>query len=232
MSNPGAQARIAALLYLVVVVTSTFALVTSMNLVTRDVEETARNLLASETLFRLAIAANLIAAVAYTAVVAMFYRLFRPVDATLSAVAAFIGLGGCASSAALMIFQLDALVTLDPDGAMAVLGAEQTHVMARHALRLGGLGNALSLVFFGFYCLCLGALVLGARFMPRWIGVLLLLAGTGWLVGNLGALIAPDVLGPVSRMIIPVSGLGELLFALWLLVFGVSTAKWREQAAG
>lgn len=230
MTNPSAQARIAALLYLVVVVTSTFALVTSMNLVTRDAAETARNLAASEAMFRLAIAANLIAAVAYTAVVAMFYRLFRPVNATLSIVAAFIGLAGCASSAAFMIFQLDALATLDAASPMAALGAEQTQALARHALRLGGQGNALSLVFFGFYCLCLGSLVLGAQFMPRWIGVLLLLAGTGWLIGNLGALMAPDMLGPVSRMIIPVSGLGELLFALWLLVFGVNTAKWREQA--
>lgn len=231
MSNPSAQARIAALLYLVVVVTSVFALVTVSGMSVRgDGAATAANIAAGEQMYRLAVTANLIAAVAYTAVVAMFYALFKPVNRTLSLVAGFIGLAGCASSAAFMLNQMEVLALVG-DG-LAGFSAEQTQAMTRQATRLGGQGNALSLVFFGFYCLCLGSLVLGARFMPRWIGALLLIAGTGWLIGNLGALIAPDVLGAASRMLIPVSGLGELLFALWLLVFGVNNAKWAEQATG
>lgn len=104
MSNPNTQARIAAVLYLVVVVTSTFALITVSSMSVRgDAAATAANIAAGESMFRLAVAANLIAAVAYTAVVAMFYTLFKPVNATLSLVAGFIGLAGCASSAAFML---------------------------------------------------------------------------------------------------------------------------------
>jgi hypothetical protein len=229
MRNPRLNARIAGLLYLFVVVASSFALVTMSGLVVRgDPAATAANILASEQMYRLSIAATLLSAVAYTAVVALLYALFKPVNRTLAIVSAFIGLAGCAASATFLVNQLGALSLLD--GAAAA-DAGQTQMLARHALRLGALGNTLSLVFFGFYCLTLSALVFGATFLPRWLGVFLLIAGVGWLIGNLGAIVAPDLLGGVSRYLIPVSGLGEFVFTLWLLAMAVNPEKWRAQAA-
>jgi hypothetical protein len=230
MRNPRLNARIAGLLYLFVVVASSFALVTMSGVVVRgDPAATAANILASEQMYRLGIAATLLSAVAYTAVVALLYALFKPVNRTLAIVSAFIGLAGCAASATFLVNQLGALSLLD--GAAAA-DAGQAQMLARHALRLGSLGNTLSLVFFGFYCLTLSALVFGATFLPRWLGVFLLIAGVGWLTGNLGAIIAPDLLGGVSRYLIPVSGLGEFIFTLWLLAMGVNPEKWRAQAQG
>jgi hypothetical protein len=109
--------------------------------------------------------------------------------------------------------------------------AAQVQLLARHGLRLASLGNTLGLVFFGFYCLTLSALVFGATFLPRFLGVFLLIAGMGWLIGNLGAIVAPDVLGPISSMLVPISGFGEFIFTLWLLAMGVNPEKWRAQAA-
>lgn len=57
---------------------------------------------------------------------------------------------------------------------------------------------------------------------------MLALAGAGWVAGNLGSLIAPSL--PLAGYVIPVGGLGEGLFTLWLLIMGVKTAKWRAQA--
>jgi hypothetical protein len=231
MINPRLQARVAGLLYLFVVVASIFALVaTSKLIVGGDAAATARNIAASESMFRLAFAANLLAAVAHTAVVAILFSVFRPVNTTVSAVAAFIGLAGCASSAAFMLNQLAALAALDPGNTLSTLGNDQTQAMALHALRLGGLGNSISLVFFGFYCLLLGWLVLGSTFVPRIFGVFLIIAGAGWLIGNLTLFVAPGVGRPLSRFLLPVSGLGEFLFTLWLLAMGVNAAKWKEQA--
>jgi hypothetical protein len=227
MKNPRLNARIAGLLYLFVVVASSFALMTMSGVVVRgDPAATAANILAAEPMYRLGIAATLLSAVAYTAVVALLYALFRPVNRTLAIVSAFIGLAGCAASATFLANQLGVLALLD--GANAA--DEQTQMLVRHALRLGALGNTLSLVFFGFYCLTLSALVFGATFLPRWLGVFLAIAGVGWLIGNLGAIIAPDVLGPISSMLIPISGLGEFIFTLWLLAMGVNADKWRAQA--
>ena len=50
------------------------------------------------------------------------------------------------------------------------------------------------------------------------------------LIGNLGAIMAPDMLGGVARYVIPVSGLGEFIFTLWLLAMGVDPQKWRARA--
>lgn len=228
MKHPRLNARIAGLLYLFVVIASTFALVTASRLiVSGDAAATAANILASEPAFRLGIAATLLSAIAYTAVVAILYALFKPVNSTLAIVSAFIGLAGCAASATFLVNQLAALSLLE--GASGDAG--QTQALVRHALRLGALGNTLSLVFFGFYCLMLGALVFGARFLPRVLGVFLLIAGVGWLIGNLGAILAPDVLGGASRYLTPVSGLGEFIFTLWLLAMGVDPQKWRAQAS-
>jgi len=226
MNDPRLNARIAGLLYLFVVIASTFALVTVSGLMVRgDPSATAANILASEQMFRLGIAATLLSAIAYVAVVALLYALFRPVNRPLAIVSAFIGLAGCAVSATFLVNQLAALSLLD--GA----DAAQTQVLVRHSLRLASLGNTLGLVFFGFYCLTLSALVFGANFLPRVLGFFLLIAGVGWLVGNLGAIIAPDLLGPISRYLLPVSGLGEFIFTLWLLAMGVNAERWREQAA-
>jgi len=228
MKDPRLNARIAGLLYLFVVVASSFALVTMSGVVVRgDPAATLANIAAAEPMFRLGVAATLLSAVAYTAVVALLYALFRPVNRTLALVSGFIGLAGCAASAAFLVNQLGVLALLD--GASAA--DAQVLLLARHALRLGALGNTLSLVFFGFYCLTLSMLVFGATFLPRWLGVFLLIAGVGWLIGNLGAIVLPDVLGPISSMLVPVSGLGEFIFTLWLLAMGVNPEKWRAQAA-
>jgi hypothetical protein len=229
MKNPRLNARIAGLLYLFVVIASSFALVTMSGVVVRgDPAATAANIIASEQMYRLGIAATLLSAIAYTAVVALLYALFRPVNRPLALVSAFIGLAGCAASATFLANQLGVLALLDGESAIDA----QTQLLTRHALRLGALGNTLSLVFFGFYCLTLSALVFGASFLPRFLGAFLLIAGLGWLIGNLGAIIAPDVLGRFASMLVPVSGLGEFVFTLWLLAMGVNPEKWRAQAQG
>lgn len=231
MNHPRLTARVAGLLYLIVVAASVFSLITITGFtVSGDPAATAANILAGEPMYRLAIAATLIAAVAYTAVVALLYWLLKPVNPALAVANAFIGLAGCASSATFLVHQLAVIAMLGAEG--GAFSAEQTHVLMQQSLRLGALGNSLSLVFFGFYCLTLGWLVFGARFLPRVLGLLLVIAGLGWLVGNLGYIIAPDTFGPISRILLPVSGLGELLFTLWLLIMGVNEAKWREQTGG
>lgn len=229
MNHPRLTARIAGLLYLVVVITSTFALITISGLtVSGDPAATGANILAGETMFRLGVAATLIAAVAYTAVVALLYWLLKPVNPALAVVNAFIGLAGCASSATFLVHQLAVIGMLGAEG--SAFSPEQTQILMQQSLRLGALGNSLSLVFFGSYCLTLGWLVFGARFLPRVLGLFLVIAGVGWLVGNLGYIIAPEMFGPISRILLPMSGLGELLFTLWILIMGVNEAKWREQA--
>jgi hypothetical protein len=230
MTSPQTWARVAGLLYMINIATSLFALMTTRGLiVANDAAQTAANISAAEPMFRLAFAAIILAGVVYVAVVAILYVLMKPAGPTLSVIAAFMGLAGCAIGASTGLNQIGALMYLGDASYLAAFSQEQLQAMARLSIRAAGIGNTIGLVFFGFYCLLLGTLVFRAQFLPRWLGVLLLFAGVGWLIGSFTTFLMPSL--GIAGTIIPVSGLGEALFTLWLLVMGVNAEKWRTQAA-
>jgi len=81
------------------------------------------------------------------------------------------------------------------------------------------------LVFFGCYCVLVGYMILRSIFMPRAIGVLMILVGMGWLT---------FLWPPLARALSPyhyiAGGIGEGLLTLWLLVMGVNAERWKQQA--
>jgi hypothetical protein len=137
-------------------------------------------------------AVNLIAHAFYIALTLLFFYLFKPVNRSLSLLAALFGLLGCAND-------VRGLFHLPP-----------------HKIN--------SLVFFGPYCLLLGFLIFRSTFLPRILGVLMMLAGLGWLI----------FLSPLTNRLstgLKVLGfLAELSLCLWLLVMGVNIQRWKEQA--
>jgi len=84
-----------------------------------------------------------------------------------------------------------------------------------------------SLVFFGFYCLLIGYLILRSTFLPRILGALMMFGGLGWLT---------FLSQPLARSLSPYNmapGIfGEGILTLWLLVMGVNAQRWIEQAHG
>jgi hypothetical protein len=83
-----------------------------------------------------------------------------------------------------------------------------------------------SLVFFGFYCLLLAYLIFRSTFLPRFLSVLLAIAGLGWLT-----FLSPALGGRLFSPYLMITGLiGEGSLTLWLLVFGVNAQRWNEQA--
>jgi Domain of unknown function (DUF4386) len=93
------------------------------------------------------------------------------------------------------------------------------------ALRWQPRGVNVAIVFSGLYCLLVGYLIFRSTFLPRFLGVLMALAGTGWLT-YLSTSLA-NHLSPYNLL----SGLlGEGLVMLWLLVKGVNVQRWKEQA--
>jgi hypothetical protein len=82
------------------------------------------------------------------------------------------------------------------------------------------------LVFFGFYCLLIGYLILRSTFLPRILGVLMALASLGWLT-----FLSPPLAGHLSPYIFAPGILGEGTLNMWLLVIGVNVQRWKEQAS-
>ena len=81
------------------------------------------------------------------------------------------------------------------------------------------------LVFFGAYCLLIGYLILRSTFLPRIFGVLMVLAGIGWLT-----FISPSFAKSLSPYNYYPGGIGEISLCLWLLAVGVNGERWTEQA--
>jgi hypothetical protein len=102
---------------------------------------------------------------------------------------------------------------------------EQLHALALMFLELNAMAVDMCFVFFGFYCLLIGYLIFRSAFLPRILGVLMALAGLGWLT-----FLSPPLADYFSPYIQVLGILAELSLCLWLLVMGVNVQRWKEQA--
>jgi hypothetical protein len=93
-------------------------------------------------------------------------------------------------------------------------------------LRVNDIGAGIALVFFGFYAVLKGYLVIRSTFLPRVLGWLGVLCGIGWL-----AFLSPPFGERVFSYIAGVGMIGVLANIVWLLVVGVNEQRWSEQAS-
>jgi Domain of unknown function (DUF4386) len=191
-----------------------------------DPAATAANLLANEALFRSGTAALLISTAFYIAATLFVYELLKPVNRSISLLAAFFSLVGCAVGALSCFLDFIPFVLLKGAPYLTVYTTEQLQALSYAFLNVRVEANNIGLFFFGLHCLGVSYLILRSTFLPRPIGVLMVLAGLGWLT-FLSTPFADSVM-PFNMM---VSGIGELSFTLWLLVKGADVQRWKEQAS-
>jgi len=226
-ASPSPSARITGVVYLLYFVTAVLGEFFLKGLVVDgDAAATANNLLAHQSLFRLGLATGLIATACYIAVTALFYVLFKPVSRSLSLVAAFFSLVGCAILAFGSLFQLAPLVVLGGSQYLSVFKVEQLRALALLFLDLNTQAGYICVVFFGVYCLLIGYLIFRSAFLPRFLGVLMAFAGLGWLT-----FLSPPFANHLSPYNLVLGFLAELLLCLWLLVMGVNVQRWKEQTS-
>lgn len=226
-----AWARSAGLAYLAIIVTGIFAefFVRSALIVDGDAGATAANLAAAGGRFRLGIAAEFVMLVCDVGLAAALYVVFRSVDRNLALLAACFRL---THGAIVAVNLLNAWVPLTLVGGGAWTGAfEPAQIDALVALLLDthGVGYQIGLLFFGVHCLVMGVLVARSGFVPRVLGVLLVVAGVGYVVDTLGRTLLVEYARWESIFLVVVfvpALVAELSFALWLAIRGVgSTAS-------
>ncbi len=135
---------------------------------------------------------------------------------------------GCYIAVTILLYYLFKPVNRRVSLTAALFGLMGSAIGLLGPLRLGSL-RINSLVFFGIYCVLLGYLILRSIFLPRILGVLMLIAGLGWLT-FLSTRLA-HYLSPYHYI---AGGIGEGLLTVWLLAAGVNAQRWKEQvrAAG
>lgn len=220
------NARLIGVIWLAYFVTSMLgAYLVKGLMVPTDAAATANNILAHETLYRSGFALGLVANAMYIALTALLYRLFEPVNRSASLLAAFLSLVGCTTQIIAGIFQLAPLVVLGGSRFLSAFNAEQLQAVAMLSLKLYSQMFNISLVLFALFSLTMGYLILRSVFLPRFLGVLMVVAGLSWL-----SFLWPPFATPLLPYLVALN-LGEFLLMLWLLVKGVDVARWRESAS-
>src|SRR4029077_12447719 len=230
-TSPRLEARITGAFYLLTILTGIFAegFVSGRLGVDGAPAATAKNILTHRGLFQLGFAVYLIEMACQIVMTALFYDLLKPAGRSVSLVAAFLGFAGCVIKTFSRVFFIAPLFVLGGAHYLSVFSPEQLQALALLFLNVNDHGAAIALVFFGFYALLTGYLIIRSTFLPRILGALSVLGGLGWL-----SFLYPPLGYRLFPYIAAFGVLGAALLMLWLLVFGVNQQRWKEQdsAAG
>jgi uncharacterized protein DUF4386 len=232
-TSPQVYARIGGWLYLVVIVAGIFAefFVRSNLIVSKDASATAHNIMASESMWRLALAGDLVGDFAYVAITLILYVLLRPVNRNLSLLAAFLSLVGCAIGGINALGHLAPLLLLGGADYLKAFDAQQLQALALLSLKLHGYGTDIAIVCFGLYCIFLGYLIFRSGYFPKFLGVLLPIGGVCYLINSFADFLAPAFSDKIPVAILLPPAVAEISLCLWLIVMGVDVPKWQERAS-
>ncbi|NGX15591.1 DUF4386 domain-containing protein [Wenzhouxiangella sp. XN24] len=227
-ASPLVYARVAGLLYLIIIVLGLFSelFVRSSVVVPGDAAATAANILAAEGLFRTGFLADSIMFLSDVVLAVLLYVLLKPVHKTLALIAMFFRLTQTAVIALNLLNYHAVLLLLKGDYA-ATLGATQLNGLSSLFLDLHSHGYDLGLILFGVHCLVLGYLIAKSLYMPKLLGYLVMAAGVTYLIGSYTRFLFPDFVGAVSPIYV-VAIVSELSLCFWLLIKGVNPERWRE----
>lgn len=224
--SPRFQARAVGVLYLLMIAAGAIQSLAGRVRISNDAAATAAAILAHPSQVHMALAAGLLVVVCYLPVTVLFYKLFKPVNDTLSLTAAFFGLTGCAVQAFACLFRVAPLVVLTNGQSLGAIHQQQIQVLAYLLLKLYTPAYDIGLVFFAVAFILIGYLVFKSTFLPRFLGVLAVIAGIGWM-----AFLWPPLAVRLWPYVILPLDVGELALVLWLLIAGVNVERWHEQAA-
>ena len=188
---------------------------------------TAANILGHERLLWLGFASLLIGVACHIAWALLMYELLKPVNRSLSLLAAFVILVCCAIQALASLFYIAPLLVLQGGSSLSAFTAEQLQALALMFVKLNNYANDIDLVFFGLWCILTGYLIFRSTFLPRILGVLLAIGGLGWVM----YLYPPLAYHLFIPYIAAASALGEVPLEFWLIVMGVNAQRWKEQAS-
>src|SRR5712692_8285728 len=216
--NPG---RFAGLLYVVMSIFGFFAMgyVPSKLIVHGNATATASNIAAHETLFRLGIAAQLIGMAGFIFVALALYDLLKGVNRRHASLMVLLIVVSVPIAFLNELNSMAALVLVRGADFLSIFDKPQRDALAMLFLNLHHHGFVVAEIFWGLWLFPLALLVYRSRFLPRFLGVWLALAGFAWVILSLMGVLLPQVQDKVDTYSQP-AVIGEIAFMLWLVLKG------------
>ncbi len=225
-------ARLAGFIYLSMVILAPFSMlyVPGKLTVRGNAAATAENILAHETLFRLSIFGDLIGQVIFVCLGVILYRLLREANKTWALLMLGLVLASAAVCFVNVLNDIAALILFRGHDFLVAIDKPQRAALAMFFLRLYGHGQFIAEIFWGLWLFPLGLLIYRSGFIPRFIGVWLMINCFGWIVLSVTALFVPEHYNAVFRYSQPVL-FGEMALMLWLLIKGARIPALAAQTA-
>ena len=227
--SPRTKGRIAGAIYLLYVIAGVYAqaFVSERLIVFSDAARTTSNILANQSLYRLGFTVYLLEMAGQIATVVLFYQLLKPVSRTGAMLAAVFELTGCGIKIFSRLFYFVPLLVVSGGASyLSAFSKEQLDSIVLLLLRINDNGAAIALAFFGFSTVLQGWLVYKSGFLPRWLGVIEIIGGFGWLT-----FLSPPLGMRVFMYVAVYALLGLLAMIVWLLTVGIDDQRWRARAA-
>ncbi len=229
-SSPQLYARIAGILYLVIILMGigAEALVRNKLFVSGDANATANNIIHADFLWKMGITADLIMHICDLPVMIILYYLLKPVSKKLALLNLSFNL---IQTAVLVLNKLNLLAALFFLGDAEYhksFTPDQLHTLSYLSIKLHDFGFGIGLIFFGFVCLLEGYLIFRSVYFPKTIGVLMTVAGICYLTNSFVLILAPQF---SSITLLMPCLLAELSFSLWLIFKGVNLSIWKQKVA-
>ncbi len=229
--NPNKIARVAGFLFLLMGPFGFFGMfyVPSILIVPGDAAITANNIMASESLFRSAIVSALIVQIINIFMVLILYKLLKPVNKNHASLMVIFILIGAPIAMLNELNRFAALLLLSGADYLTVFTADQLQALVPLFLDLHEHGITIAGIFWSLWLFPMGYLVFKSGFLPRILGVLLIIAGFGYLIDSFAVFLLPNLYATISQFIL-FTTYGELFFPLWLLIKGVNDEEWEKRA--
>jgi hypothetical protein len=191
-----------------------------------DAAKTVNNIMASELLFRLGFVADLIAQTVFIFMVLVLYKLLKPVNKNHAVLMVIFLLVGVPIAMLNELNQFAALLLLSGADYLTVFTADQLQALVPLFLDLHEHGIGIAGIFWALWLFPMGYLVFKSGYIPRILGVLLLIGGFGYLIEAVTFLFFPSFDAVITQF----TWLGEIIFPLWLLIKGVNVEQWEKRA--
>jgi hypothetical protein len=229
---PITRVRLAALLVLLLIPVAVFGMlyVPSTLIVPGDAATTARNIQASESLFRLGIASTLLSHLSSDIFWPLvLYHLLKPVNKSMASLMVIFSLVGFPISMLNELNQFAVLAVLRDAGSPPVYTPDQLRALVSLFVGLHADGIRIATIFWGLWLFPYGYLVFKSGFLPKVLGLMLMIGCFGYLIQSFAEIIWPNLEASIG--LLPLLGsLGELLTPLGLVDKGVDSGQWRKRA--
>ncbi len=231
MKSINKTARIAGILTLLIVVFAPFSMiyVPSTLMVPGDAAVTVDNIMASEGLFRLGMASDSIVFLIEIVLTVLLYVLVKPVNKTLSLTAAFSRLAMTVIQGINLLNHFFVLLLLSGAGYLAVFSPDQINALVMMFLNAHENVVLIWGLFFGLHLLVFGYLVYMSGYLPKFLGLLLLIVAFCYLIQDFGNMLFPQYKALFTS--IGSFAFLEIVFPLWLLIKGVNVEQWQKRVS-